>query len=73
MRRDMTKLLAAFRNFANTPKKRNVEYLLWNWIRSRVRGSECLKDPQRDIRTLNVRNFKLWAAVKETEKHFQVS
>jgi len=41
--------------------------------RSRVRGLECLKDPQRDIRTLNVRTFKLWAAVKETEKQFQVT
>jgi hypothetical protein len=40
---------------------------------SRVLGLECLKDPQRDIRTLNVRTFKLEAAVKETGKLFQVS
>ena len=41
--------------------------------RSRVGGLECLKDVRSDIRTLNVGTCKLWAAIKETGRQFQVS
>jgi hypothetical protein len=64
-----------FSQFSNAPKSEMSKtfYGIACKRRYRVLGLECLKDPQRDIRTLNVRTFKLWVAVKETGKPFQVS